>query len=62
MANGVVDRAYCLGEQPITRRKALPKARSDSYPSDCATAEGYRALSVIPKASLLVQSRTEASV
>jgi hypothetical protein len=24
------DRMYCLGEQPMTRRKALPKALSDS--------------------------------
>lgn len=30
IAHGVVDRVYCLGEQPITRRKALPKALSDS--------------------------------
>ncbi len=25
-----LDRVYCLGEQPITRRKAFPKALSDS--------------------------------
>ncbi len=30
MAHGAPARVYCLGEQPITRRKALPKALSDS--------------------------------
>jgi hypothetical protein len=30
MTHGAVDRVYCLGEQPITRRKAFPKALSDS--------------------------------
>jgi hypothetical protein len=27
---GLGNRVYCLGEQPITRRKALPKALSES--------------------------------
>jgi hypothetical protein len=30
IVRGAVDRVYCLGEQPITRRKALPNALSDS--------------------------------
>jgi hypothetical protein len=30
VAHGAVVRVYCLGEQPMTRRKALPKALSDS--------------------------------
>src|SRR4051794_21470364 len=32
-------RPYCRGEQPITLLKAVLKALSDSYPSECAMTE-----------------------